>query len=142
MKQTLTLVGKVHAGEGIDDHNFFKAVLTPELWKRILELQALAKEHGLVSLRFWDYTADILAARPLLSEPHWVTPELRGDEDMDLVETPEEQRKDCMTLCVSDDDFFWRGIVKYSDIRWETDSIMISDIAPLWEGDVAQVAQP
>jgi hypothetical protein len=135
MKKHITIVGLVHAGEGIDDHNFFRADVDQEMWKRILLLQGLAKEHGLVSLRFWDYSADIFDKRPLLSVPHFVTPELRADEDMELVEDPEMQRKDCMTLCVSDDDFFWRGIVKHTDVRWETDSIMISDITPLWEGE-------
>ena len=36
-----------------------------------------------------------------------------------------EGRMECNTLNVTDDDFFWSGYYKHSDIRWETDTIRI-----------------
>jgi len=37
-----------------------------------------------------------------------------------------EGRMECNTLNVTDDDFFWSGYYKHSDIRWETDMIRLA----------------
>ena len=37
-----------------------------------------------------------------------------------------EGRMECNTLNVTDDDFFWSGYYKHSDIRWETDTIRLA----------------
>lgn len=37
-----------------------------------------------------------------------------------------EGRMECNTLNVTDDDFFWSGYYKHSDIRWETDTVRLA----------------
>jgi hypothetical protein len=37
-----------------------------------------------------------------------------------------EGRMECNTLNVTDDDFFWSGLYKHTDIRWETDSVRLA----------------
>jgi hypothetical protein len=33
---------------------------------------------------------------------------------------------ECNTLNVTDDDFFWSGLYKHTDIRWETDTVPLA----------------
>jgi hypothetical protein len=37
-----------------------------------------------------------------------------------------EGRMECNTLNVTDDDFFWSGYYKHTDIRWETDTVRLA----------------
>jgi len=37
-----------------------------------------------------------------------------------------EGRMECITLNVTDDDFFWSGYYKHTDIRWETDTVRLA----------------
>lgn len=39
-----------------------------------------------------------------------------------------EHRTECVRLCVADESFFWRGLIKHTDTYWETESIMLSDL--------------
>lgn len=34
-----------------------------------------------------------------------------------------EGRMECNTLNVTDDDFYWSGLYKHTDVRWETESV-------------------
>ena len=36
-----------------------------------------------------------------------------------------EGRMECSTLNVTDDDFFWSGYYKHTDVRWETDTVRL-----------------
>jgi len=35
-------------------------------------------------------------------------------------------RMECNTLNVTDDDFFWSGYYKHTDVRWETDTVRLA----------------
>ncbi len=37
-----------------------------------------------------------------------------------------EGRMECNTLNVTDDDFFWSGYYKHTDVRWETDTVRLA----------------
>jgi len=37
-----------------------------------------------------------------------------------------EGRMECNTLNVTDDDFFWSGFYKHTDVRWETDTVRLA----------------
>ena len=37
-----------------------------------------------------------------------------------------EGRMECSTLNVTDDDFFWSGYYKHTDVRWETDTVQLA----------------
>jgi hypothetical protein len=37
-----------------------------------------------------------------------------------------EGRMECNTLNVTDSDFFWSGFYKHTDIRWETDTVLLA----------------
>ena len=39
-----------------------------------------------------------------------------------------EGRMECNTLNVTDDDFFWSGYYKHTDVRWETDTVLIKSL--------------
>ena len=36
-----------------------------------------------------------------------------------------EGRMECNTLNVTDSDFFWSGYYKHTDVRWETDTVLL-----------------
>ncbi len=37
-----------------------------------------------------------------------------------------EGRMECYTLNITDDDFYWSGLYKHTDVRWETASVPLS----------------
>jgi hypothetical protein len=37
-----------------------------------------------------------------------------------------EGRMECSTLNVTDSDFFWSGYYRHTDIRWETDTVLLT----------------
>ena len=39
-----------------------------------------------------------------------------------------EERIECSTLNVTDSDFFWSGYYKHTDVRWETDTVLIKSL--------------
>ena len=39
-----------------------------------------------------------------------------------------EGRMECSTLNVTDSDFFWSGYYKHTDVRWETDTVLIKSL--------------
>jgi len=45
---------------------------------------------------------------------------------------------ECNTLNVTDDDFFWSGYYKHTDVRWETDTVRL---AVLDEPDIHDVRE-
>ena len=39
-----------------------------------------------------------------------------------------EGRMECSTLNVTDSDFFWSGYYKHTDVRWETDTVLLTSL--------------
>ena len=80
----------------------------------ILGLAEVCKEHDIYKVsRFENPLA-------LLSEDY--------ESEEDLVFTPYEGRVECVTLNVTTTNFFWSGVYKHTNIRWETDSIPLETL--------------
>ena len=89
-----------------------------ELAARIVKLAEAVRQLGVYKLSMFDYTPDYFVRD-------------HESEDENAYKEPEdpcECRVECVTLNVTDSDFFWSGILKHSDIRFETDSVPLTDL--------------
>lgn len=94
--------------------------------ERIKKLAAACKELGVYKIAEFDYTPQIMANDYDHDGPL--------DEPGPLKEY--EGRMECHMLNVTDSDFFWTGYYKHSDIRWETDTILLKELETLDELDM------
>jgi len=89
-----------------------------ELAARIVKLAEAVRQLGVYKLSMFDYTPDYFVRD-------------HESEDENAYEEPEDPydcRVECVTLNVTDSDFFWSGILKHTDIRFETDSVPLTDL--------------
>lgn len=93
----------VHFGGDAWDVNTEYAIIeiTPQLYKRILELHKAVTSVNATYIEEFDYTPDFYT-----------------DEDK-----KSEDRLDCVMLKVSKDDILWEGLLKHTDISWSIESI-------------------
>ena len=85
---------------------------------RILKLAEAVKQLGVYKVSLFDYTPDYFV-RDYESE---VENAYKEPDD------PCDCRVECVTLNVTDSDFYWSGILKHRDIRFETDSVPLTDL--------------
>lgn len=89
-----------------------------ELAARIFKLAEAVKELGVYKVSLFDYTPD-----------YYVRDHESEEEDAyKEPDDPYECRVECVTLNVTDSDFFWSGILKHTNIRFETDSVPLKDL--------------
>jgi len=89
-----------------------------ELAARIFKLAEAVRQLGVYKVSLFDYTPD-----------YFVRDHESDDEGAyKEPEDPYECHVECVTLNVTDSDFFWSGILKHTDIRFETDSIPLTDL--------------
>ena len=89
-----------------------------ELATRILRLAEAVKQLGVYKVSLFDYTPEYFVRD-------------HESEDENAYKEPDdpcECRVECVTLNVTDSDFFWSGILKHTDIRFETDSVPLTDL--------------
>lgn len=98
-----------------DGFDHARIVVGKALAKRILKFQKALKELGASYIHVYDYTPDLFDT------------DYSGEKEK-LVKS--ETSVDCVQLVVSDDSFWWEGLLKHSDspIAWETDRICIEDL--------------
>jgi hypothetical protein len=119
----INLTLKVYGTPEECDHPVrFKITLKPERLAQIRRMAAIVKEHRsidglhLSSVKGWDYYGDWLNGA-------WDT----DDGELTLDEN-EPERMECCAIVVSDDDLYFEGIVKHTDIRCETDLVFLSQL--------------
>lgn len=127
---------EVHVSGDYQGPEIAKVEITDALVARIRQLAEAARALKVFKISEFDFT------------PAFFLRDYEAEADGDGAElicrTPESEDEDescrveCCTLNVSDTSFFWSGLVKHSDIRWETDLISLSELDeefPLqWEG--------
>jgi hypothetical protein len=90
--------------------------------ERIKALSAAVRDLKVYKVSEFNHTCDFMAA-------DW-----DAEPDNGKVALKEfEGRMECSTLNVTDNDFFWSGYYKHTDVRWETDTVLL---AALNEPDV------
>jgi hypothetical protein len=96
-----------------DGFDHARIVVGKELAATILKFQKALKELGANYIHVYDYTPERLNTNYL------------GKKEK-LVKS--RTSVDCVQLVVSNDSFWWEGLLKHSDINWETDAIQIEDL--------------
>jgi hypothetical protein len=99
------------------EFDYMRVELDAATRTRIHELAAEATRLKVYKIVEFDYRAQPLKASEDGSE----------DDPSDLVDADVRTECDCMN--VTDRGVFWSGYEKYSEIRWETDSIPLDFIA-------------
>lgn len=131
---------EVHVSGDYQGPEIAEVEITDALVARIRQLAEAARSLKVFKISEFDFTPDFFL-RDYEAEADG---DGDGDGDEMICRTPESEDEDescrveCCTLNVSDTSFFWSGLVKNSDIRWETDLISLSDLdeefPPQWEG--------
>jgi hypothetical protein len=85
---------------------------------RIIKLAEAVKQLGVYKVSLFDYTPDYFV-RDYESEDENAYKE---------PEDPNSCRVECVTLNVTDSDFFWSGILKHTDTRFETASVPLAEL--------------
>lgn len=85
--------------------------------ERIKSLSTAVRDLNLYKVSEFNYACDFMTA-------DWDT-----DPDNGKVPLNEfEGRTECNTLNVTDDNFFWSGLYKHTDVRWETASVPLTEL--------------
>lgn len=129
---------EVHVSGDYQGPEIAEVEITDALVARIRQLAEAARSLKVFKISEFDFTPDFFL------RDYEAEADGDGDGDEMICRTPESEDEDescrveCCTLNVSDTSFFWSGLVKNSDIRWETDLISLSDLdeefPPQWEG--------
>ena len=127
---------EVHVSGDYQGPEIAEVEITDALVARIRQLAEAARSLKVFKISEFDFTPAFFLRD--------YEAEADGEGDEMICRTPESEDEDescrveCCTLNVSDTSFFWNGLVKNSDIRWETDLIALSELDeefPLqWEG--------
>lgn len=88
--------------------------LDVKLIERIKALSAAVRELKAYKVSEFNYDCEFKAA-------DWDTDPDNGK--VPLIDF--EGRMECNTLNVTDDNFYWSGLYKHTDVRWETESVPI-----------------
>ena len=83
--------------------------------ERIKALSATVRDLKVYKVSEFNYGCDFMTA-------DWDTEPDNGKVAMKEF----EGRMECNTLNVTDDDFFWSGYYKHTDVRWETDTVRLA----------------
>lgn len=135
---------EVHVSGDYQGPEIAEVEITDALVARIRQLAEAARSLKVFKISEFDFTPAFFLRD--------YEAEADGEGDEMICRTPESEDEDescrveCCTLNVSDTSFFWSGLIKNSDIRWETDLISLSDLDeefPLqWEGGGEGKASP
>lgn len=127
---------EVHVSGDYQGPEIAEVEITDALVARIRQLAEAARSLKVFKISEFDFTPAFFLRD--------YEAEADGDGDEMICRTPESEDEDescrveCCTLNVSDTSFFWSGLVKNSDIRWETDLISLSELdeefSLQWEG--------
>ena len=98
--------------------------ITSTLDARIRQLAAAAKVLGVYKISEFD-------ASPAFFLRNY---DAEGDDGSIAYRTPEDEdeenacRAECVTLNVTNDDYYWSGYVKHTNVRWETDTVPLKPV--------------
>lgn len=113
------LIIPVHDSSEFFSENADYAVieLDAALIERIRKLAVVVKQMKAYKISEFNCTCDFMTAA-------W-----DAEPDNGKVALKEfEGRMECSTLNVTDSDFFWSGYYKHTDVRWETDTVLIKSL--------------
>ena len=85
--------------------------------ERIKKLAVVVRQMRAYKISEFNHTCDFMAA-------DWDVEPDNGKVAMKEF----EGRMECSTLNVTDSDFFWSGYYKHTDVRWETDTVLIKSL--------------
>ncbi|MBT0663121.1 hypothetical protein KI809_02305 [Geobacter pelophilus] len=89
--------------------------LDATLIERIKKLAVVVRQMKACKISEFNYTCEFM------------TTDVDAEPDNGKVALKEfEGRMECNTLNVTDDDFFWSGYYKHTDVRWETDTVRLA----------------
>ena len=104
-----------HSEFSTDDADYAVIDLDAALIERIKKLAVVVRQMEVFKISEFNYACDFMAA-------DW-----ESDPDHGKVALKEfEGRMECNTLNVTDNDFFWSGYYKLTDVRWETDTVPLT----------------
>lgn len=108
--------------------------VTPELGRRIVELARLVTHQGLYKIEMWDHSAQWLAVNPndapvFPTDHNDATTDRRErnasvKEPLPLYEDP----MDAVTLCVTQDRFWYEGFLHKTEICVRSEEVRIKDL--------------
>lgn len=89
-----------------------------ELTARIIKLAEAVKQLGVYRASFFDYTPDYFICDY----------ESEKENAYKVPDDPSDCRVECVILNVTESDFYWSGILKHTDVRFETESVPLVDL--------------
>lgn len=105
--------------------------ITPTLEARIHQLMAAVKVLGVYKISEFDNTPEFFL-RDYDAEGEGGSTAYRNPNDEDEKNVC---RVECVTLNVTSYDYYWSGLVKHTNIRWETETISLKSVEALKEND-------
>ncbi|MDD2736640.1 MAG: hypothetical protein PHF56_22135 [Desulfuromonadaceae bacterium] len=97
-----------------DNADYAVIDLDATLIERIKKLAVVVRQMKACKISEFNHACDFMAA-------DW-----DAEPDNGKVALKEfEGRMECNTLNVTDSDFFWSGYYKHTDVRWETDTVLL-----------------
>ena len=105
--------------------------ITPTLEARIYQLAVAVKVLGVYKIAEFDSAPDFfLRDYDCEEEDGSIAYRNPNDEDEKNI-----CRVECVTLNVTSYDYYWSGLVKHTNIRWETEPISLSSVKALKENN-------
>ena len=105
--------------------------IKPTLEARIHQLAAAVKALGVYKIAEFDSSPDFFL-RDYDAEEESGSTAYRDPNDEDEKNVC---RVECVTLNVTSYDYYWSGLVKHTNIRWETETISLSSVEDLKENN-------
>ena len=89
--------------------------LDAKLFERIKALAVAVRDLKVYKVSEFNYACDFMTA-------DWDADPVGGKVALKEF----DGRMECHTLNVTDSDFFWSGYYKHTDVRWETDTVLLT----------------
>lgn len=96
----------------VDDLNIARVTLTEELIAWIKKMEKIVQDNDIA------YIADYECSPEYFQSDNDVPPEI----------SPYEGSTECDMIVIRKGSFYWKGVIKHTDVRFETESFSIEDI--------------